>query len=91
MATALPGISDLTWGNDSCPSFGWTWADHTMLLVWVEHVDPDRRESAGFPRFCVQVVADDDIVDLVTSNDPDVAVAAAAYALALLEQPQVTA
>jgi len=53
------GWEDTSWGNDVCPSF-----ECEGLRLWVEHPDPDQRESSG-KRFCVtqRVEQDGDTVD----------------------------
>lgn len=51
-------IDDQSWHNDICPSFGLN-RDPQDLRIWIEHVDPERREGAFQGRFAV-VLYDDD-------------------------------
>lgn len=43
-------LIDDSWHNDACPSF--RRADDEHHKLWVEHPDPDSRETTG-PRFMV--------------------------------------
>ncbi len=48
------GIRDLSWHNDTCPSFGMYLEDPPVeLRIWAEHPDPDLRESLSEHRFIV--------------------------------------
>jgi len=52
-------LADLSWRNDTCPSFGRTVTDPVSgdahdVRLWVEHPDPEQRESGGLgERFVV--------------------------------------
>lgn len=51
----VEGIEDLSWHNDTCPSFGaqiGVGGDLLRLRIWVDHPDPDQRDM-GWPRFYV--------------------------------------
>jgi hypothetical protein len=67
-ATALPPIpADWRadhWGNDACPSWiayqsGDSVDDALTVKVYVDHADPDKRESPYYPRFSVTTDRDD--------------------------------
>ena len=50
--------SDQSWHNDTCPRFGRQYpeiGEETLLNLWVEHPDPNSRESGG-RRFAIQIV-----------------------------------
>jgi hypothetical protein len=49
---------DQSWHNDTCPCFGREYpqiGEQVCLKLWVDHPDPDRRES-GDRRFAIQIV-----------------------------------
>lgn len=51
------GMRDESWHNDSCPRIV---SPSRSAIVWIEHADPQLREPADGPRFCVQVIGSDD-------------------------------
>jgi hypothetical protein len=64
----LDAFVDLSWHNDTCPSFtdpAFADADPIPVKLWVEHVDPYEREYPERPRFAVTV---DDTVRLETDE-----------------------
>ena len=51
MPDPLPaGFVDHSWHNDDCPSF---WHETTRTLLWVDYLDPSRREIEERPRFAL--------------------------------------
>lgn len=55
--TAHPGIIDISWGNDMCPSFTLTRYQYAHnnphAILWVEHPNPDMREQRESHRYMV--------------------------------------
>lgn len=51
------GIEDMSWKNDTCPSFGLELGDDIIVRIWVDHPDRDQRENDTEHRF--HVAADD--------------------------------
>jgi len=50
---AIPdGFDDVSWHNDTCPSF---LNDRAGLIIFVDFADPDRREFPECPRFTLGV------------------------------------
>ncbi len=68
----LPGLVDLSWGNDSCPRFTLKrydqGSDEPLLSLWVEHPDRTLREVDCANRYLVttddsQVIYDGDDIN----------------------------
>lgn len=56
--TTLEGVEDLSWHNDTCPSFGRAWLDGELTVrCWTDHPDPDKREMSALCRYSVVVHA----------------------------------
>ena len=58
--TAEPGLIDVSWHNDICPSFAWNdrpTSEDDDVRLWVEHVDPAFREN-DVQRFTIIVNSD---------------------------------
>lgn len=52
----LEGITDFSWHNDTCPSFGREWRignSELQLRIWVAHPDIELREGITTHRFNV--------------------------------------
>lgn len=89
------GLVDLSWHNDSSPSFGRVVADSHDLRLWAEHPDPEQREHQH--RYAVNYTAWDEPVaglplsedaDLYTGDDLTAALAAYADALHTITRQQ---
>lgn len=96
----IPGLQDLSWHNDACPSFGPAQqltdpnGDTHDLRLWIEHADPTQRET-GTERYVVNyqpwsaepvagVTVCDD-GDLYAGDDLHAALAAFGAAQALIQ------
>ena len=54
----LEGIEDLSWRNDTCPSFGQVMMDGELYVrCFVEHPDPLLRECGSAARFSLRLTA----------------------------------
>ncbi len=49
-------MTDCSWGNDNCPSFR-----HRHARVWIDYVDPAKREWPQMERYCLEWFASDQI------------------------------
>jgi hypothetical protein len=48
---AIPAtFDDVSWYNNACPNFA---SDPLQLEIWVDYLDPAKREHEGYPRFAV--------------------------------------
>lgn len=69
----LEGISDMSWHNNVCPSFGVLSPDGTHeLCIWTDHPDPDEREVCG-SRFLVQRYEECSPIEDLYVGDDDLA------------------
>jgi|SRR6187402_2495011 len=74
--TSHPKLVDLSWHNDTSPSFGIDGKD-TALRLWVAHVDPQMRDIAGGKRFMVVFDGNDETCpEFVETDDVNEAIAA---------------
>lgn len=61
MDVAIPeGFKDLSWHNDTCPSFGYLLPgfaqnDERYLIVFIDYADEAKREFEGVARFMAYV------------------------------------
>jgi|TARA_R110000796_G_scaffold214631_1_gene330564 hypothetical protein len=66
-------FEDCSWKNDCCPSFLISDSildEEHSIKIWVDHIDPDQRESGSLKRFCaVMETAFDDFEELFSSDD----------------------
>lgn len=64
---AIPaGFEDASWKNDACPRYI---NKNLGLCLWIDYLDVAERENAG-PRFILEPVdTDDDITEVVSSDD----------------------
>lgn len=70
---------DLSWHNDSSPSFGFVrdvvGKPHLDIRLWVEHPDVDKREfGPDSSRYGVQVFGDDKVLDSKSFRTPQPAI-----------------
>lgn len=69
----LEGIDDMSWHNDTMPSFGKEVGPKgTLVRLWSDHPDQDERESGSGKRFSVTVDGDADEVDRIKDQGLDV-------------------
>jgi hypothetical protein len=71
------GLIDESWHNDACPKAVKQLPDGTVLAVWVENDDPEKREIPGSAKFTVSIY-DQELSngrELCGSNFPDVVAA----------------
>lgn len=52
----LEGVEDMSWHNDVCPSFGVRGDEEWDLRIWVQHPDPEQRETYEAERYMVQAM-----------------------------------
>lgn len=64
---AMPeGFADSSWYNDTCPSY---LDEVSGLKIFIDYVDPAKRECASDTRFNVQRDADDGSYEVVFQSD----------------------
>jgi hypothetical protein len=82
--TQLEGLQDLSWHNDVCPRFGCN-DEGIGPNLWVDHVDPEKRECCPTPRYLVvfQVSDCSSSDDVVLYHGDDVHEAIEAFVNAL--------
>jgi hypothetical protein len=62
----LEGLEDMSWKNDTCPSFGTqVMPDEIELRIWCEAPEPDDRQSGFEQRFMVQAYTHGTRTDLI--------------------------
>ena len=54
------GIEDMSWHNDTCPSFGRELRDGSVIKIFCEHPDPEQRDSGSDGQFIVYYDGDVD-------------------------------
>ncbi|OGT59008.1 MAG: hypothetical protein A3E01_18585 [Gammaproteobacteria bacterium RIFCSPHIGHO2_12_FULL_63_22] len=76
-------FEDASWHNDTMPRFGRKIDDRFVVDLWVDHVDPNKREAgAEAPRYMVTLSEDAaTIVTMIETDDKAVALAVLRSAL----------
>jgi hypothetical protein len=49
----LGWAQDMSWHNDTAPSFGLAFPDETLIRIWSHPENPEDREEPEWPRFLV--------------------------------------
>ena len=64
--TIPPGWIDTSYRNDVCPSF-----QVGRFQIWVDYIEPDRREMEEWPRFAITRLDSDEqwVEDIMASDD----------------------
>lgn len=66
MPTIPQGFDDVSWGNDTCPSF---LNEIAGLIIFVDYADAAKREYAETPRFSLSIYDNGNTGEYVVASD----------------------